>query len=87
MIKRYWFQFSKSDSEFLPIGVSSGCGLSAYNYEDAIELIKERVFSGANLPTIDDVVEEIDISTLDEAHVIPNMGDVTVRGIWFPLGY
>jgi hypothetical protein len=24
---------------------------------------------------------------LDQRHVIPNMKDPTLRGVWFPLGY
>lgn len=86
-MKKYWFQFLASNTETLPIGISLGCGISAYNYEDAIQLISEKVFTNDVIPGIDSVIEGIDISTLDEAHVLPNMGDVTVRGIWFPLGY
>jgi hypothetical protein len=31
--------------------------------------------------------ENLDIRTLDQGHVIPNMKDPTLRGVWFPLGY
>jgi hypothetical protein len=36
---------------------------------------------GASLTT---VVPDVDIRTLDQAHVIPNMGPVVFRGVWFP---
>jgi len=87
MIRRYWFEFSKLKKTSLPLGVSNGCGLSAYNYDDAIELLKEKVFENEELPLIENVSEDVDVSTLDSGHVLPNMGNVTVRGVWFPLGY
>ncbi len=31
--------------------------------------------------------EDVDISRLDQNHVVPNIGIAAVRGIWFPLGY
>ncbi|MGH9896159.1 MAG: hypothetical protein ACREA0_30045 [bacterium] len=61
--------------------------MSAYTYADALNLIRERVFAGADVPEIAKVIEDVDVSTLDANHVLPNMGLVTVRGIWFPLGY
>jgi hypothetical protein len=24
---------------------------------------------------------------LDQKHVVPNMGNIFIRGVWFPLGY
>jgi hypothetical protein len=84
MIKRFWFSFSEQP---LPIGVQHGCGLSAYDYEDALGLLKDRVFEGIDLPSIDNVVEDIDVSILDSGHVLPNMGNISIRGVWFPLGY
>jgi hypothetical protein len=39
------------------------------------------------MPAVVQVVENVDVSTLDQKHVLPNIGDVTVRGVWFPLGY
>jgi hypothetical protein len=87
MIKRFWFEFFRSQEKPLPMGVQHGCGLSAYNHDDAVELLKQKVFEGTELPTIENMVEDVDVSTLDNGHVLPNMGDVTIRGIWFPLGY
>lgn len=83
-LRRYWFEFSGPESSRWP---RIGCGVSAYTYEDALNLIRERVFVGADVPEIARVVEDIDVSTLDANHVLPNMGLVTVRGIWFPLGH
>jgi len=87
MLKRYWFKFVNISEAGLPLGVSAGCGVSAYDYNDATVLITEKIFKNNVLPTLEEVIEDIDVSTLDKGHVLPNMGDVTLRGIWFPLGY
>jgi hypothetical protein len=42
---------------------------------------------GEPLPTISRIVPDMDVSTLDQNHVIPNMGVVVWRGIWFPLAF
>ena len=84
MIKRFWFNFSEQP---LPIGVQHGCGLSAYDYEDALELLKNKVFKDMGLPDIENVIQDVDVSTLDSGHVLPNIGNVSIRGVWFPLGY
>jgi hypothetical protein len=60
--------------------------VTAYSYEDALSLLKEKVFEGTEPPIID-VVPDVDISELDQNHVIPNMGVPVWRGVWFPLGY
>lgn len=70
-----------------PIGVLIGCGVTAHNYEDAIMLLRQRVFTHDPLPTITRVVADVDISTLDADHVLPNMGIPSERGIWYPIGY
>jgi len=64
-----------------------GCGLTAYNYEDAISILKQKVFYNIPFPQIDNFIENVDISTLDEKHVLVNMGLPNIRGIWFPAGY
>jgi hypothetical protein len=37
--------------------------------------------------TVRDSVEDVDVSTLDRGHVLPNMGSVLVREVGFPFGY
>lgn len=84
---RYWFKFDISLEDSPPLGVIAGCGVSANNYDDAIDLIKKKIFKNDPLPEIVKYTENIDISTLDKNHVLPNMGNHFVRGIWYPLGY
>ncbi len=83
-LTRFWFRF-----ESLPqhSALSLGCGVTAYNYDDAIALLSERVFGTQCSSSISECIEDLNVSTLDAKHVLPNMGNVLIRGIWFPLGY
>ncbi len=64
-----------------------GCGVTAENITEAKLLLKEKVFNDKDLPTIINIIEGVDISTLDAGHVTPNMGNPVVKGVWFPIGY
>ncbi len=86
MLVRYWFEFH-SDGRYLPGGVGLGCGVTAESQDVALEMISQRIFMGEPLPSVRRVTEGVDVSELDPGHVLPNMGDVSKRGIWFPLGY
>jgi hypothetical protein len=86
-LHRYWFKFALTFSDSHPAGTLLGCGVTAYSQEDAVALMTERVFTKTQLPVIESVQEDVDVSTLDAGHVRPNMGNVLKRGIWFPIGY
>ena len=83
-LKRYWFTLERLDD---PHPLNLGWGVTAYNYTDATALLHERVFTGRDLPAIVGCIEDVDVSTLDQKHVVPNIGSVSIRGIWFPQGY
>jgi hypothetical protein len=72
LLKRFWF---KTETGY-------GIGVTAYSLEDANSLIKES--DGFIDKKIVEVTENVDIRTLDQGHVIPNMGAPNFRGIWFP---
>ena len=85
---RYWFEFDFNDyQDNIPFGVGYGCGITAYNYNQAISFLRNKIFENKNLPKISKLIENIDISKLDEGKVIPNMLCPISIGIWFPLGY
>lgn len=86
-LRRYWLQFEGQLDDGLPPGVLRGCGVTAWSYDDAINLIQERIFLGEAMPPVTSCIEDVDISTLDEGHVLPNMAIPIPRGIWFPRGY
>ncbi|WP_411884879.1 hypothetical protein [Polaromonas sp. YR568] len=71
-LHRFWFSFQNLP----PFSVLNvGCGVTAYTYDDAVQILKNQVFQ-QSLPACS-VIEDIDISTLDENLVRPNLGVVT----------
>jgi hypothetical protein len=64
-----------------------GCGVTAHSYDDALAILNETVFAGKRRPEIEHVVENVEISALDQKHVIPNMEAPTWRGVWYPKGF
>lgn len=74
MLSRFWFKAKR--------GV--GFGVTARSLVDAELLLTSAGFvKGADFE-IAEVIEDVDIRTLDQNHVIPNMGPPNIRGVWFP---
>ena len=86
-LHRYWIRFDLKLSDPHPIGVLPGIGVTAYDEEDALRMIRELVFVRHPLPQVKELITDIDVSTLDDRHVRPNMANPVVRGVWFPKGY
>ena len=82
-LHRYWFEFG-GPREALPPGSRLGCGVTAIDRTDARRLLAAGPFRGRGLPPIEQIIEDVDVSELDPGHVVPNIGDVTQRGVWFP---
>jgi hypothetical protein len=82
LLKRFWFKFAKSER---PTALNIGCGITAYDLPDAEGILREKVFPSYGEQAIQEVVENVDIATLEEKHVRPNMGNPAARGVWFPL--
>jgi hypothetical protein len=61
-----------------------GFGVTAFSTDDALHLLRQ---AGIELDTNSAklrLLEGISISDLDQNHVIPNMGPMNFRGVWFP---
>jgi hypothetical protein len=84
---RFWFELNLSIDILHPPGTLLGCGITAYDLNDALNILNTNVFKGFDAPKIKNIKEGVDIRSLDQAHVIPNIGVVSRRGVWFPLGY
>jgi hypothetical protein len=82
---RYWYEFDVASSR--AANVSPWVGVTAWTPQDAEELIRHRLFGGGDLPVITEQVEDVDVSGLDENHVLPNMSPSNLRGIWYPRGF
>lgn len=83
-LRRYWFEFDVKLSD-CPYPLGLGCGVTGFDEEDCRRLIQEMLASNEELPPMRRIIADMDVSTLDPNHVLPNMGIVTKRGIWFPL--
>ena len=82
-LKLFWFKFKQPT----PVIINFGVGISAYNYCDAIALLQERMFGPNNVPLVEQYIEDVSLDNLEENHVLPDIGLINVRGIWFPQGY
>lgn len=73
-LRRYWFA----------VPGHLGVGVTAHSLDEAEQLAREACASlnWSFEPTA--VTEDIDVRTLDQNHVAPNMGPVKFRGVWYP---
>jgi hypothetical protein len=81
MLRRFWFKLS---SNGMPSVLNIGCGITAYDMNDAWAFLSQDVFPVLGEREVLEVVVDVDVSTLDQAHVIPNMAAPSNRGVWFP---
>ncbi len=90
MLHRYWLEFdiAPGDMEAYPsfAALTLGCGVTAFDYEDALVVLAEEVLRGDPLPSITSSREDVDVSQLDQNHVLPNIAPPHERGVWFPAG-
>ena len=85
MLERYWIVFCGSHEEFYSTGgFDKGFGVTAYDIDDAKRILKGTIFGDQTLPEVDTITEGITYEQLEENHVKPNMGNMAVRGVWFP---
>lgn len=85
-LTRYWFEFQRTKN-VIAHGVQIGCGVTAFDYPDALQLLQVKMLKDDGIPEILNCLENVDIRTLDQGHVIPNVWPPTERRIWYPLFY
>lgn len=83
-LQKFWFRF-----EPLPraTAVNIGCGVTAFDREDAFSIIKQCIFGENDPPPILECKNDVSLDDIEQNHARPNVGDLEVRGIWFPQGY
>jgi hypothetical protein len=86
-MERYWIKFDISLKDSPPVGILQGIGVTANDLNEAKKIIRDQVFKGKPLPKIKTCSEDIDISKIENEHILLNMGNSAKRGIWYPLGY
>ena len=73
-LRRFWF----------PLERQFGIGVTAATEEEALALATETKERYGFVGQFGPVVVDVDVSTLDEKHVLPNIGPPVVRGVWYP---
>jgi hypothetical protein len=82
-LRRYWVRLG-GPHEGLPTG-DLGMGVTAVDAADARSLLRASgLFAGRPFPPIVEIIEHVDVRDLDEGQVLPNIGDPSIRGVWFP---
>ena len=81
MLRPYWITLRR---RIEPSPLNLGVGITADSEIDARNLFMERIGGEERILEIK-LIENMGV--LDENHVVPNMGNPLLRGIWFPLGY
>ena len=84
-LHRYWLRFDDPRRETFGLGL--GCGVTAFDLDDAVMLLERQVFRGPLPFRISESTEDVDVRTLDQGHVLPNMLPPDRRGVWYPMGY
>ena len=44
LYKRFWFEFDLKMGSDYPMSIGYGCGVTAFDYQDAINIIKDKVY-------------------------------------------
>ena len=53
--------------------------------DDARNLIADTVGRTALDGRLVQIIVDVDVRSLDQGHVIPNMGPPNLRGVWYPM--
>ncbi len=73
-LTRYWFK----------TGEVTGFGVTGFSLEDARQLLAEIKLPAHRLAEIKEIIENIDVSTLEANHIRNHMGPPNFRGVWYP---
>jgi len=76
LLKTYWIE--SPEVHIL------GFGVTAFSREDAFQLLGASGYALSSDDPAIRVIEGIQVADLDQNHVIPNMGPIVFRGVWFP---
>ena len=81
MLTRYWFEFVRGGQA---TALSRGCGITAYNLDDARRMLRQEIFPLYGDRATVRVLEGVEFASLDE-RVRLHLGNPAVRGVWFPV--
>jgi hypothetical protein len=78
---RFWFDFDRGLE--VSVGFHLGCGVTAHSEADARDILRS-IWPSASDPPVSRVIADVDHAQLERSHVLPNVGDLEVGGVWFP---
>ena len=81
MLTSFWFIFERASEQSV---LDMGAGVTAYDLADAKKLLEAQVFPLFGERPVESIITDVDIRTLEDKHVRPNMGNPAVRGVWYP---
>lgn len=85
-LNHYWFEFDLPPGSAAQ-GLEPRCGVSAFDRDDALHLLRHIVFAGQAPPPIRRCIEDVTEQTLAELRIARSHRPLKWRGIWYPLGY
>jgi hypothetical protein len=83
-MRRYWFHFEKLEK---PTVLDLGCGVTARDLTDAESILRELILTKCKNLKIKSVKHDVNFDELEKKHVRPNIGNMALRGVWFPQGF
>jgi hypothetical protein len=79
-MKMFWIKFESISN---PSVFNLGVGVTAISIEDALLVLKAEE-SLPRTESINSIVRVRSLEELDKNHVLPNIGNYGIRGVWFP---
>lgn len=74
LLHRFWFECPDC----------LGYGVTAYTRGEAESIARDAATALGKTFTVTNVIEDVDISKLDQGHVVPNMRAPNFHGLWYP---
>ena len=86
-LKRYWFEleFPKprlGHEGYIP--ADGCCGITAFDYLDALKILRRFMLRDDETPIFRRVIENVDVSALEDENIHRNLGVSVWRGVWYP---
>src|SRR5258705_5481561 len=91
LLTRYWFEFDLSGEDLRRFGYFPAyrVGITAYDYQDALRLLRKWILRTHEMPKIQRVIENVDVSRLldqnfSHTKLLPHLGCPAWRCVWHP---
>jgi hypothetical protein len=60
-------------------------GVTAWSLADGLRIIQSWGYDLPDDPGLLAIKEDVKVADLDQGHIVPNMGPIVVRGLWYPF--